>query len=576
MTETNKIIKKSRRFWLYLLPMFCVLLLPGLGMIVRPTTQPIGNTVLAELPSLYLEDGSFNREYLQQLGGYYEDHFAFRPEMVTADSVLKKEVFGISSQESVIAGTDGWLYYEATLDDFQHKNNVSDRILFNEAHNVRLMQEYVRQQGAEFVFTIAPNKNTLYPEHMPERYKIRYAKESDFDRLIPFLNAEGVNYVDLDALFRETPEVLYYARDSHWTEKGAVLAYNALLDAAEHPHETYEETEPWASQDYYGDLGAMLYPSGAYPEEQLHYLDYPVYAYVTETESVEENEIVTINPSAEGSLLMFRDSFGNSLLPYMAQVFYSASFSKTVPYRMTDAADGAADVVIVERVERHLPTLSSVAPLMPGILRDPETEGIMKPETPCAEAEQSVEGEYYVFTGKIDPDIAVVDARIYLELTDLSNTRCYEAFCTNTRDSDFAFTLYVPAAEIDTQVLKTRVLVQNAEQWILGTEIISPEYEKILAEREAEKAQRYAEYVDVTEETAELLYAAETELEQVTAGQETALRSVPESAEEPEEQKEAAAEEAEEVSRVYIEDCGRDTGYWEITYSDGHVEYVDD
>lgn len=31
-----------------------------------------------------------------------------------------------------------------------------------------------------------------------------------------------------------------------------------------------------------------------------------------------------------------------------------------------------------------------------------------------------------------------------------------------------------------------------------------------------------------------------------------------------------------EISRIYIEDCGSDTGYWEITYSDGHVEYIDD
>ena len=30
------------------------------------------------------------------------------------------------------------------------------------------------------------------------------------------------------------------------------------------------------------------------------------------------------------------------------------------------------------------------------------------------------------------------------------------------------------------------------------------------------------------------------------------------------------------VSKVYIEDCGLDSGYWEITYSDGHVEYIDD
>ncbi len=31
-----------------------------------------------------------------------------------------------------------------------------------------------------------------------------------------------------------------------------------------------------------------------------------------------------------------------------------------------------------------------------------------------------------------------------------------------------------------------------------------------------------------------------------------------------------------EVSRTYIEDCGEDSGYWEIIYSDGSVEYIDD
>lgn len=31
-----------------------------------------------------------------------------------------------------------------------------------------------------------------------------------------------------------------------------------------------------------------------------------------------------------------------------------------------------------------------------------------------------------------------------------------------------------------------------------------------------------------------------------------------------------------EISRIYIEDCGSDSGYWEITYSDGHIEYIDD
>ena len=31
----------------------------------------------------------------------------------------------------------------------------------------------------------------------------------------------------------------------------------------------------------------------------------------------------------------------------------------------------------------------------------------------------------------------------------------------------------------------------------------------------------------------------------------------------------------ENFVKVYIEDCGQDTGYWKITYSDGTVEFSD-
>lgn len=37
-----------------------------------------------------------------------------------------------------------------------------------------------------------------------------------------------------------------------------------------------------------------------------------------------------------------------------------------------------------------------------------------------------------------------------------------------------------------------------------------------------------------------------------------------------------AAEGRVEIGRVYMEDCGQDTGYWVVTYSDGSVEYIDD
>ena len=37
-----------------------------------------------------------------------------------------------------------------------------------------------------------------------------------------------------------------------------------------------------------------------------------------------------------------------------------------------------------------------------------------------------------------------------------------------------------------------------------------------------------------------------------------------------------ATDEVTEVERYYVEDCGQDTGYWVVKYSDGHEEYIEE
>ena len=58
---------------------------------------------------------------------------------------------------------------------------------------------------------------------MPARYQTRENEKSDAERFAAFLEKEGVHSLDLFRLFAEQDEVLYYARDSHWNEKGAVV-----------------------------------------------------------------------------------------------------------------------------------------------------------------------------------------------------------------------------------------------------------------------------------------------------------------------------------------------------------------
>lgn len=481
MKDMKKDEKKKQEppkgLWLlYIVTVIGICLIPLALMGVRPTAQTTENKKLAEKPVLMDETG-FNKDFLSDAGDYFTDHFAFRQELVAADAKLRSGIFEVSAVDSVIRGENGWLYYEATLDDYQHRNSVSDRMLFNMAHNTALMQEYAELLGKTFVFTIAPNKNSLYGENMPERYNYTVAGESDAERLKPWLEKEGVHYVDLFALFEKQDGVLYYARDSHWNQRGAVLVYNALLDACNIAHETWEDVESEIRCDYYGDLNLMLYPVGAVPEDEVHFKKEFTYGYGKEGATVEDTFIQTTNPEGSGKLLMYRDSFGNSLLPYFAQHFASATFSKVVPYPMTDLVTAEPDVVIVEKVERHLPTLGEVPPVMNGLSRTLDA--------PVQTAEGSTtlkmkkEGSYYQLSGIADEAAADVDSRFYVEVDDGEKAGVYEAFCVNLSEngtsSDYGFLLYLSQLYINSDEIKVKVIAETDGQFTViyeGTETI--------------------------------------------------------------------------------------------------------
>lgn len=458
--------KKRIGYLVYIMIVLGICLLPLLAMGLRTDVGNRENRTPAPWPSLYKEDG-FNWEYLQEAGDYFTDHFAFRQELVSADARIRTELFAVSPVDSVIVGKNGWLYYAATLDDYQHKDSVSERMLFNMAHNLALMQEYTQLLGKTFLFTVAPNKNSLYGDNMPNRLNYRFAENSDIERLEPWLEREKVNYVDLYELFRSQDEVLYYARDSHWNQKGAMLVCDALLDTAGREHEAYEEIALQRTTDYLGDLNLMLFPVLASPEEQIRYQKEFTWEY-SQGDDVEDNFIQTTCENGKGRLLLYRDSFGNSMIPYLAEEFQTATFSKQVPYPMTDLVTCDPDLVIVERVERHLPTLGRVPPLMSGLARFPEGE--KSAVESAATLHFSKQGSYWKMEGLADAAYMETDSRIYLEVEDAAGPKTYEAFCVGLSDDgteDYGYLMYLSEILLEGDTFHIRVMTEKDDQMLI-------------------------------------------------------------------------------------------------------------
>ncbi len=495
---------------IFILAVMALFLIPSLGMAVYPTTVSYENRELKEKPSVIGPDGGFNKGIFDDVSDYVADHIALRNEISALYAVLNAEIFSVSARDSVILGEDGWLYYTASSDDYLHKDPISGRELFNIAHNLALIQEYCELLGKKAVFAIAPNKNSLYGEHMPKAYKDakdRFNNEfSDMERLMPYLKAEGVNYVDLEELFKAQDETLYYKKDSHWNNKGALLVYNELMkkvgiaavDLSEEAAGTtvpdlsdiasgavaldFSKEVPEASDDFIGDLNKMLYGIAAKPEERLNYIKNRTYFYynsndsgevldLDDAEMVEKNEVETVNPYGSGNLLMYRDSFANSLIPYLSQSFSYAYYSKIVPYNLTDLVTRSPDYVMIEKAERHLPTFAEVPPVMSAPSRQigeerENAELLGKP------LEIKNDGAYYNITGWLKAaDVVSEDSRIYVALGASDSAEdsfnisgaglAYEAFLTSGKAGDFGFSCYIPASLGQLEDMDISVIVES-------------------------------------------------------------------------------------------------------------------
>ena len=452
----------------------CLILciIPSVGMIFRPTTEPLGNERPVQLPKLTDETGGLNLKFFTALGDYFEQHFAFRSEALTADAKIMGGVFGTSNIASVTVGTDGWLYYTDTLDDYLGRDTMTAREVQDVIHNLGLIRDYAAGQGIGFLFTIAPNKNTLYPEHMPYYTSAKVGDVHNRDLVRAALADSDIPYADLFDLFEEQNEVLYFARDSHWNNKGALLAYDRILTAFGKVHDDYSTAAVTRRKDFVGDLSRMIYPSGAEPEYNDYYGAEERYTYVTDTKSVEDGRIETVNPDAAGRLYMYRDSFGNALLPFFAAAYGDATFTKAFPMILpADLANPdkpAPDVFVMELVERNLDWLIT----RPPVLISPELSWYQLAATQqnsiAAEAKPCVYSKDYIqFSGEVDSALLADGDVLYVAVTDSAgNTATYECYGMRGEEGRTGFLAYAHAEDYPAEgALELSVIKQSGTEF---------------------------------------------------------------------------------------------------------------
>ena len=395
---------------------------------------------LSPFPTLVDANGAFNIDFLSDFGDYFEDHFAFRNELIATNNALNRSLLA-SASDSIIVGNDGWLFYSGTLNDYQRKNQLSERALQNIAHNLSFTQKYCEEKDSKFTFVCPPNKNELYSEKMPY-YIVKGEGESNWERLKPYLEEYGVNYVDVYDLLSNSNKTLYLKTDSHWNSKGAMTCANAISPTLSG---TVPSTPLVTNCNLTGDLEKLINPLNPSTEEDVYVKN------VNDNEgftgftwrfasgaSVEDSSVVTKSneTTASGNLLMYRDSFGNALMPFMATAFEGATFSKLVPYNLLLVDDETPSLVVVERAQRHLNYLAEVAPIMqsPEANIDTSSAGTKNLDV---QLKSSKNGPFTILQGTVPETYQNENTQCYLTLKNKNGSVVtFEAFNTSQNLAD--------------------------------------------------------------------------------------------------------------------------------------------
>lgn len=450
---------------------------PLAGMLLGYKNINTEKRVLATAPDVFTEDG-FNIDFPKEFDNFFSDNFAFRPNFITAYASMNAAIFGESTSDQVIIGKDGWLFFEPEVNDYMKVYTLSDNAVRRLVDTLKIEREYVESKGAAFIFTVAPNKSSIYGQYMPQRLSVLGSK-NNAEKLYQQLDAQGFDYVDLHSLLRGNDMQLYHKFDTHWNNAGALIGYNALLGRVkelkpEFSFDSHEELVPSLEKTWQSDLSGMLYPAAGILDDQYVYDIEKKYTTEKPLKSLEDLTIKTKSEQGALDLLMFRDSFANALIPMMSNEFASITYSRAVPYDYSLLTDDT-DVVILEIVERNIPELLDRAPLMPA--PKAELSSDLKPADMDIKIETQDMGDYIKLAGIAMPPgyNSGNDYDIYIRLTGGGETYTFkpfpilekEQFKEFAANANAAFSMIVDKNNLPPGEYNVEVIVSDGKEYYI-------------------------------------------------------------------------------------------------------------
>ncbi len=333
--------------------------------------QPNENRALAGFPKLTASlDGV--HDFPAGLEAHFRDHFGFRNRLIRWERRWKHDWFKESASPDVFTGQKGWLYFSGDhmVEHFQGLKRLSADELKSWQALLEKRRDWLAQRGIKYIFSIPPDKQSIYPERLPE-WLAGLQATNKVDQFVAHMKAHStVEVLDLrPVLFAaKTNECTFLRTDTHWNTYGGFVAYQALVNALARqlpglpPPLQLSDFDISPLRQDGGDLSRMLAtPTAAVETNAFKYI---LRGSRSRLEVVDVSDRLpqkrrpltepkaTLYDGAPGKAVVFRDSFAGTWYAFLGYHFHEVVYVWQYSWDAAFIEREQPMVVIDEMLER--------------------------------------------------------------------------------------------------------------------------------------------------------------------------------------------------------------------------------
>ncbi|MCI5221360.1 MAG: hypothetical protein D3924_01425 [Candidatus Electrothrix sp. AR4] len=310
---------------------------------------------------------------------FWKDKSILSKSFIHLNALVKIYMFKISPNTRVAVGKEGFFFegYGARKVEkgiVEKFDNIADYMglfpfsqldLWKWKQTLEERSYWLKKQGMEYVFVLAPTKALVYPEFLPQSLQNIKKGTRRYGQLTSYLRKHAqVHFVDLlPVLLKEKKKrdypLLFYKTDFHWNFYGSLVAYQEIINkmASFFPDFTLNPVTlddftlnidtHWAHHRFMNMIGlpeqlhknehyltmvpkpgTPLYGLADLPPEGIHDV-YPPKGKISNNQGKSMQISMVRNPAAPvPSILLFGDSFMEKTVYY-----FSANAQKVLNYR---------------------------------------------------------------------------------------------------------------------------------------------------------------------------------------------------------------------------------------------------